>query len=121
MSEAPPLRDTLVSALLDESGSMGPKQADVLGGFDHFVAEQQRQPGGCRLLLVTFNTEVTVRYPGGPKPLLEVPSLRGRGGDRERAYVPGGNTALFDAIAEAVRLSDVLAPRQRTDKPDTDS
>lgn len=92
--------DTLILALLDESGSMGPKRADVIGGLNQFLAEQRKLPGACRLTLLTFNTEVTERTPGGPLGLAAMPDLT------EATYLPGGNTALFDAIAQAVRIAD---------------
>ena len=89
---------TLIVVILDESGSMQIKKSDVIGGFTNFLSEQQAQPGECRLTLVKFNTEHTVVYSALPiqdaKPLTE------------KTYVPGGNTALLDAVAESVRLAD---------------
>ncbi len=89
---------TMICAILDESGSMGVKQADVIGGVNLFLREQQALPDPCRLSLAKFNTEVTVVH--AALPIRAVPPLTGR------TYVPGGNTALFDAVAQAVRLAD---------------
>jgi hypothetical protein len=77
---------------------MGAKQADVIGGVNLFLREQQALPDPCRLSLAKFNTEVTVVH--AARPIGDVRPLTGQ------AYVPGGNTALFDAVAQAVRLAD---------------
>lgn len=89
---------TLINVILDESGSMQPKLADVIGGFNRFLAEQQALPDECRLSLVKFNTEKTVVC--AALPIKDVAGLSAE------TYTPGGNTALLDAIAEAVRLAD---------------
>lgn len=91
----PPL---LILALLDESGSMAPQRKDVIGGFNTFLSDQQAQPGECRLAIVKFNTLWSVLTT--VTPIAEVPPLT------EQTYTPGGGTALFDAMAEAVRLAD---------------
>lgn len=88
----------LVLTVIDESGSMAPKRKDVIGGFNTFLADQQAQPGACRMILVKFNTEKSVAFKATP--LENVQPLT------EATYTPGGGTALFDAVAEAVRLAD---------------
>ena len=89
---------TLINVILDESGSMGIKRSDVIHGFNTFLSEQKAQPGECRLTLVKFNTEKTVVH--AALPIGDVRPFT------EKDYVPGGNTALLDAVAEAVRLAD---------------
>lgn len=89
---------TLILIVLDESGSMTPKKADVIGGFNTFLAEQAKLGDDARLSLTKFNTKSTVVHAGIP--LSAVPHLT------EHTYTPGGNTALYDAIAESVRLAD---------------
>mgnify|MGYP001569366374 FL=1 len=89
---------TLINVILDESGSMAVKVNDVIGGFNTFLAEQQAQPGECRLTLVKFNTEHTVTC--SALPIKDVKPLDGT------TYTPGGMTALLDAVAEMVRLAD---------------
>ena len=88
----------LINVILDKSGSMESKQADVIGGFNAFVAEQRKTPGRARMIVTQFNTEVTPPTPAVP--LEEVLPL-----SPER-YTPGGNTALFDAIAQTVGRAD---------------
>jgi Mg-chelatase subunit ChlD len=89
---------TFILMVLDESGSMASKRQDVIGGFNAFISEQRQEPSPCRVSLIKFNTRPTQVFDA--KPLAEVPALT------EHGYIPGGNTALFDAIAEAVRLAD---------------
>lgn len=90
---------TLIVAILDESGSMGPKVSDVIGGFNGFLETQKAVKDDEGVLILTkFNTVVSVVHEG--KPLAEVPGLT------KETYTPGGMTALYDAIAESVRLAD---------------
>lgn len=96
----------LVLVILDESGSMADKRADVIGGYNTFLADQQKQEGDCRLTLLKFNTQWSVVTK--PTPLAEIPPLD------EKGYTPGGGTALFDAIAEGVYVVD--AAKQPTER-----
>ncbi len=88
---------TLIAVILDESGSMGQACGEVIAGFNDFLEEQTALPDSSRLSLTKFSTLCTLLYP--PTPLAQVPSL-GR-----HNYTPGGGTALFDAIAETVRVA----------------
>lgn len=94
-----PKKKTLLVGILDESGSMGPKRADVIGGFNTFLAEQKKlEADDLSMILAKFNTLVTVVHKAVP--IGDVQSLT------PETYTPGGNTALYDAIAQAVRLAD---------------
>lgn len=88
----------LINVILDRSGSMGPRQADVIGGFNQFLQDQRQAPGRARMILTQFNTEVTPPTPAVP--IAEVLPLT------PATYTPGGNTALFDAIAQTVGRAD---------------
>jgi uncharacterized protein YegL len=90
---------TLINVILDESGSMDMKRADVIGGFNRFLEEQKAGPDPARLSLLKFNTNHTVVY--GAVAIADAQPLT------DNTYVPGGNTALLDAVAQAVRLADV--------------
>ncbi|XP_054165807.1 uncharacterized protein LOC128963329 [Oppia nitens] len=90
---------TLIIVILDESGSMGNKKSDVLGGFNSFVSDQKQiKNDHARLYMVKFNTTVSIVHKGID--LADVPELTANN------YLPGGMTALYDAIAEGVRLAD---------------
>jgi uncharacterized protein YegL len=90
---------TLIIVILDESGSMGTKKSDVMGGFNSFIANQkQLKNDSAKLYFIKFNTVVSVVHKGIA--LEETPDLT------ETNYLPGGMTALYDAIAEGVRLAE---------------
>ncbi|XP_054164100.1 uncharacterized protein LOC128961835 [Oppia nitens] len=90
---------TLIIVLLDKSGSMATKKSDVIGGFNTFLNNQQKVvTDAAKMYLLTFNTIVTIVENGVP--LESVPELT------ETNYTPGGGTALYDAIAEGVRVAD---------------
>jgi Mg-chelatase subunit ChlD len=94
-----PKKKTLICVILDESGSMATKKADVIGGFNQFLRDQKALTvDEMRLSLTKFNTLCSTVY--SAMPVAAVPELT------EATYVPGGNTALFDAVAETVRLAD---------------
>ncbi len=90
---------TLLVGILDESGSMGPRRNDVIGGFNTFLEEQRKlQADDLSMVLAKFNTVVTVVHKAVP--IGDVQPLT------PETYTPGGMTALFDAIAQAIRLAD---------------
>jgi len=89
---------TLIMAVLDESGSMGVKRADVIGGFNQFLDTQRKLPDPCRLGIIKFNTEVN-RFQA-PRTIADTKDLD------DKTYLPGGNTALFDAMASAIKIAD---------------
>ena len=91
--------NTLICIILDKSGSMAPEQAGTIGGYNTFLKDQKAITADiCRLSLVTFNTEKTVVH--SAIPLADVPNLS------EHNYVPGGNTALYDAVAEGISIAE---------------
>lgn len=85
---------TEIVVVIDKSGSMGSKASDVIGGFNAFVEEQRRIGANASLSLITFDTWYSVKYINCP--ISEVPLL-----DAE-SYMPGGGTALLDAIGRAI-------------------
>jgi hypothetical protein len=91
-------QDILINVILDKSGSMGPKRADVICGFNQFLQDQRKAPGRARMMVTQFNTEVTPPTPAVP--IAEVLPLT------PATYTPGGSTALFDAIAQTVGRAD---------------
>ena len=92
-------KETLICVILDESGSMATKKADIIGGYNQFLRDQKALTvDQMRLSLTKFNTLCSTVY--SAMPVAGVPELT------EATYVPGGMTALFDAIAESVRLAD---------------
>lgn len=90
---------TLIVIILDESGSMGTKINDVIGGFNGFIDEQKQiKDDEATFYMIKFNTATCVVHSGVP--MNEVPHLS------TSTYTPGGGTALYDAVAEGVRIAE---------------
>lgn len=87
-----------MSFVLDSSGSMSSIRNDTIGGFNTFLEEQRDEPGEASVSLYDFNSQVNRVYQG--KRISEAPELT------EGSYVPGGRTALHDAIASAITETD---------------
>jgi uncharacterized protein YegL len=85
---------TEIVCIIDRSGSMESIRTDAIGGFNAFLAEQQKLPGDAKLTLVLFDHEYILHLDGVP--LQDVQPLD------ETTYVPRGTTALLDAIGRTV-------------------
>jgi hypothetical protein len=71
----------------------------VIGGFNTFLAEQKKvQADDLSMVLAMFNTLVRVVHKAAP--IAHVKDLT------PETYTLGGQTALFDAVAQAVRLAN---------------
>jgi uncharacterized protein YegL len=101
-------RPVHVLFVIDASGSMAPKAADVRGGFNAYVAQLREDTASTyRLTAVTFDTHVATLFTDVT--LDQVPALD------ETNYRPGGNTALYDALG--VSLDELTGALRREDKP----
>lgn len=82
--------------VIDGSGSMATKATDVRGGFNTYVEELKKDPNAkdYTISATVFNTGVFPLFK--QRSLEEVPLLT------EQNYMPGGGTALYDAIADTV-------------------
>ena len=90
---------TFLTLVLDESGSMLTQQDKTISGINEFLDSQEDKTlGECRASLVKFNDKVTLEY--SYKLIEDVPKLTSRN------YSPGGMTALYDAIAFAIKETD---------------
>ena len=85
---------TDVTVILDRSGSMEAIASDVIGGFNQFLTDQQRQPGECRLTLVQFDDQYEVVYLA--RPIADASRLTAK------TFEPRGSTALLDAIGRTI-------------------
>ena len=87
---------TLISVILDRSGSMAALRLATIAGFNQFMREQRKQDNGGRALvsLTQFNHEFQVNFVG--EPIENLPQLD------EESYIPDGNTALHDAIGRTI-------------------
>jgi uncharacterized protein YegL len=82
--------------VLDASGSMWGKRADVIGGFNEYVA-RLCETGGPDYRLTAISFDDTLRTICAGLKLHEVPILD------EQRYRIGGNTALFDALGTGMQ------------------
>lgn len=82
--------------VIDGSGSMANKATDVRGGFNTYIEELKKDKDAAEYTIsaTVFNTGVFPLFT--QRPLGEVPPLH------EGNYMPGGGTALYDAIADTV-------------------
>lgn len=67
---------------------------DAIGGFNTFLADQQRLPGEATLTLALFNDGYRVVYQSVP-----IGNVKPIGRDD---FVPGGMTALLDAVGRTI-------------------
>lgn len=80
--------------VIDESGSMGSLQSDVIGGFNRLIDEQADVDGAAEVTLITFANTVKVVLDNVD--IEEVEHLTNQN------YRPSGGTAMEDAIGTAL-------------------
>lgn len=101
---------TSIVMILDKSGSMESMRSDVIGGFNTFLDEQKQEGDNAELTMIQFDTRYDVKYVC--KPLSEVQPLT------PADYVPGGSTALLDAVGRAINeVGADLARRAEAERP----
>lgn len=87
---------TEIVFILDRSGSMAARISDVIGGFNTMVADQRKQPGRAVATVVLFDT-------GEDTWLHEACPIEGLQDLTRAQYEARGGTALYDAVANAVK------------------
>lgn len=100
-----------VCFVIDESGSMGGSESDVVGGFKKVVDEQKaNEAGTCSVSFYKFATNVQKVFMGVD--VKEVEYLDGK-------YNPGGMTALYDGIGTAIdELNDWMDEMPKEERPE---
>jgi len=87
-------KETTIYVLIDRSGSMWSIRDDVIGGFNTFLAEQQKLPEKCRMTYVQFDTYYDRVF--HDQDIQRVKPLD------EESFIPRGSTALLDAWGKAM-------------------
>lgn len=99
--------------VIDESGSMHGSESDVIGGFNSYI-EQQKQENIGKITVSLWKFNQTPKLVISNKPSDEVRSLK------PEDYIPGGLTALLDAMGLAINTTDKehleLSESERPDK-----
>lgn len=85
---------TELVCILDRSGSMSGFESDTIGGFNSLIAKQKREDGACFVSTVLFDTECNVLH--DRVPIERISQMTASD------YVPGGCTALLDALGGAI-------------------
>lgn len=101
-------RTILINFVLDKSGSMDVIRAATISGFNEFLADQQREGGNALMTLTLFDTRFHMAAKAVP--VREIAPL-----DFE-TYVPGGCTALYDAIGHTMRVTDDWVKAHKPDQ-----
>ena len=98
---------THIYFLLDRTGSMASMAADVIGGFNGFLASQRTVPGFARMTLVQFDTVDPFEVLADGLPLNHVPELT------TGTFQPRGGTPLYDATAQMIARAAGRAEERR--------
>lgn len=101
---------TEIAFILDRSGSMSSVREQAIAGFNHFLADQQKETGQARLTLVLFDDEYLV-----PVEAVALADMRPLDAT---TYVPRNTTALLDAIGLTIdHLGRRLAATPEAERP----
>lgn len=100
-------KDTLVSFVLDQTGSMYSCRDVTISGFNEYVQTlKDKKVPGLRFSLALFNSEETeVRH--NAVVINQVHKLN------EQTYVPSAVTPLYDAIGQAIRAAEKKAKKNQ--------
>jgi len=102
---------TEIVCIIDKSGSMDNIKSDAIGGFNTFIEEQKKVEGTASVTLVLFDHTYQVVYEN--KDINNVELLT------DKTYIPGGMTALLDAIGRTIDdIGKRLANTEEDKRPD---
>lgn len=102
-----------ITAVLDRSGSMGSIRDDIIGGFNLFLKDQQRDGENTTLTLVLFDTEDAYEVIHSFKAIKHVPPLN------QKTYRPRSGTPLLDAMGRTItNLGNWLSSQSESDRPE---
>lgn len=103
---------TLISVLLDCSGSMARTANDTIGGFNNFLSEQKKGTDEAHMTFAQFNSDYKIAFNG--MPLSVVPDLTAD------TYRCGGNTALLDALGRTIDdIGAKLSALSESERPES--
>lgn len=91
---------TIVTFLLDESGSMDAIKSDTIGGFNTYVQTLRESGNKIKFTLVKFDTQEPYNVLFSNLPITEVPRLS------TDNYKPRGSTPLVDSAYRAIKATE---------------
>ena len=97
-----------IISILDRSGSMKSLEAETIGGYNNFIANQRKELASAKVTLVLFDDQYDVIHDGIP--IDEVPDID------DTVYWARGWTALNDAIGKTI--NEAKARHRQNGKPD---
>jgi hypothetical protein len=100
---------TIVTFLLDRTGSMEPIADDTIGAFNAYVDTLKAEATGIEFSLLLFDSQSLDKIHVGV-PVGEVPPLT------RKTYIPRATTPLIDAAYKTIKAMDA-AVSKRTDTP----
>ena len=80
--------------IIDKSGSMYSLRNDTIGGFNSFLDEQRKKEIPVKVSVIMFNNQMEKKY--NRADIKEIQNMT------EKDYVPGGTTALLDAVGNTL-------------------
>lgn len=102
---------TEIVFILDESGSMCNLISDTIGGFNSLIEKQKKEANEALVSTVLFSTASKVIH--DRVPIEQISQMT------EKDYCPGGSTALFDAVGNAVHhIGNIHKYARREDIPE---
>lgn len=84
--------------ILDKSGSMEGTESDTAGGFNALIEKQKAELKNAWVTTWLFNRETEILY--NRVPIREIKPMKASD------IVVGGNTALYDAVGDAIGITD---------------
>ena len=101
---------TEIVFILDRSGSMAGLVEDTIGGFNAMIEKQKAEPGEAYVSTVLFSTASEVIH--------DRVDVRQIAPMTRKDYMPGGCTALLDAVGDAIhRIGCVHKYARAEDRP----
>ena len=102
---------TEIVFILDRSGSMEGLEKDTIGGYNSFLQKQKKVDSEAYISTVLFDTGITVLH--DRQNIKDVKLLT------DDDYVPGGLTALLDAVGGAIKhIGNIHKYARKEDVPE---
>lgn len=115
--------DTVITIIIDASGSMSGITGATLEGYNSFIEKQREEEGDVLVSLILFDSDwedgsyslqkLRLVRPYTALPLDEVPELT------NEVYRANGGTPLRDAMGRGIGFTDDILQTVKTENPDT--